>query len=134
MDLSCEPNVYASCSTSEIRVRLVTSNMLKPSSNCLTDRSKAVLLLWILFLLFAFRVCLAVLSRIFQKVPNSCELTCTTAVYIQTPVDQQTSIPTDPNVEWILNLYRIQPLKIFSDTHYIMLWHVNCSFPIRRKK
>ena len=36
-------------STSEIRVRFVTLNMFKPSNNFLTGRSKAVLLLWILF-------------------------------------------------------------------------------------
>ena len=30
-------------------MRLVPSNMLKPSSNILTDRSNAELLLWILF-------------------------------------------------------------------------------------
>ena len=36
-----------------------TVKMFKPSSNFLTDRSKAVLRLWILFfLLFVFRVCL----------------------------------------------------------------------------
>ena len=36
-------------STSEIRVRLVPSNMFKPSSCFLTNRSKAVILLRILF-------------------------------------------------------------------------------------
>ena len=35
-----------------------TVKMFKPSSNFLTDHSKAVLRLWILFLLFVFRVCL----------------------------------------------------------------------------
>ena len=37
--------------TSYIRVRLVPSNMFKPSSNFLTDRSKAVLLLLIFFVI-----------------------------------------------------------------------------------
>ena len=37
-----------------------TVNMFKPSSTCIsfTDRLKAVLILWILFLLFTFHVCL----------------------------------------------------------------------------
>ena len=38
-------------------MRLVPSKMYKPSSKFITDRSKAVLLLWIL-LLFVFSVCL----------------------------------------------------------------------------
>ena len=37
-------------------MRLVPSNMFKPSSNFLTDRSEAGLLLWILFVIW-FRVC-----------------------------------------------------------------------------
>ena len=41
MDISCKPNIYLSRSTSEIRVRLVPSNMFKPSSNFLTDCSNA---------------------------------------------------------------------------------------------
>ena len=36
-------------STSEIRVRFVPSSMFKPSNNFHTDRSKVVLLLWIIF-------------------------------------------------------------------------------------
>ena len=35
-DLSCEPNIYLSWFTSEIRVRLVPSNMFQPSSKILT--------------------------------------------------------------------------------------------------
>ena len=46
-DLSCEPNIYLSLSTSEIRMRLV------PSSKKNTDCSKAVLLLCILFVIYA---------------------------------------------------------------------------------
>ena len=56
-DLPCIPNIYVSWSTSEIRVRLVPSSMFKPSSHLLTDRSKAVLLLWILFV-----ICVSCLS------------------------------------------------------------------------
>ena len=41
-DLSYEPNIYMSCSTSEIMVRLVPSKVFKPSSNFLSDRSNAV--------------------------------------------------------------------------------------------
>ena len=59
-----------SWSTSEIRVRLVPPNMSKPSSNFLTDYSKAVLLLWILFV---FRVCLC--HAIFSD-PCSLVVTC----------------------------------------------------------
>ena len=51
----CELNIYVLWSISEIRVRLVPPNMSKPSSNFLTDYSKAMLLLWILFV---FHVCL----------------------------------------------------------------------------
>ena len=50
-DLLDEPNIYVSWSTSEIRVRLVPSNMCKPSGIFLTDRSNAVLLLCILFVI-----------------------------------------------------------------------------------
>ena len=47
MDLSCWPNSNVSWCSSEIRVRLVPSNMFKPFSNFHTDRFKTVLLLWI---------------------------------------------------------------------------------------
>ena len=49
-DLSCKPNIYVPRSISEIRVRLVPGNKLKPSSNYLTDYSKVVFLLWIFFM------------------------------------------------------------------------------------
>ena len=45
------------CDTSELRVRLVPKNMLKPISNFVTDRSKAVLLLWVLLV-----ICVSCLS------------------------------------------------------------------------
>ena len=51
-DLLCEPNIYVSWFTSELRVGLVPLSMLKPSSNVFTDRSKAVHLLWILFVIY----------------------------------------------------------------------------------
>ena len=48
--LSCKPNICVSWSTSELRVRLVPWNWFMPSSKTnLTDRSKAVLLLWVIF-------------------------------------------------------------------------------------
>ena len=50
-DMSCEPSINVSWSTSALRVKLVLWNMFKPSSNFLTDRSKAVLLLWIHFVI-----------------------------------------------------------------------------------
>ena len=50
-DHLCKTNIYLSWSTSELRVRFVSSNMFKPSSNFLTDRLKAMLLLWILFII-----------------------------------------------------------------------------------
>ena len=53
IDLPCKPNIYVSWSTSKIRMRLVPSNMVKHSSNFLTDRSKALLLLWNLFVIFS---------------------------------------------------------------------------------
>ena len=59
-------------STSEIWVRLVPPNMLRSSSNVLADHSKAVLLLWILFVIcVSFFVCHIVLS-----VPCSLVVTC----------------------------------------------------------
>ena len=63
-------NIYLSLSTSEIWVRLVPSNMFKPSRDFFTDRSEAVLLLWI-FYLFICVSCRAVLS-----VPCSRLVTC----------------------------------------------------------
>ena len=48
MDISCEPNIYMSWSTTELKVRLVPLNIFKPSSIVL-DHSKVELLLWILF-------------------------------------------------------------------------------------
>ena len=47
--LSCTPNIYVSWSTSELRVRLALWNRFKTSSKYFTDRSKAVLLLWIIY-------------------------------------------------------------------------------------
>ena len=68
-DLSCKPNILMSWSTSEIRVRMVPSNMFKPSSNVLTD--------WCFFcgsfLLFVFRVCLC---HTVLSVPCSLVVTC----------------------------------------------------------
>ena len=51
------------------KANVVLSNMLKPSSNFLTDHSKVVLLLWILFIICAS--CHTVLS-----VPCSLVVTC----------------------------------------------------------
>ena len=52
--LSCKPNIYVSLSTSELRVRLAPLNRFKPSSKSIfNDRSKAVLLLWIVFASYA---------------------------------------------------------------------------------
>ena len=48
---------YVSWSTSKIRVSLAPSNMLKPSSYLVIDRSKSVLHLWILFV-----ICVSCLS------------------------------------------------------------------------
>ena len=71
-DLTCLSNIYVSCFTSELRVRLVTLNMFKPSSFYSADLCKAVLLLWVIFCCL-FHVCLryAVLS-----VPCSLLITC----------------------------------------------------------
>ena len=60
--ISNEPNIYLSWSISEIRTRLAPSSMFKPSSDFLTDRFKAVLLLWIVFAICVsflpyFRIC-----------------------------------------------------------------------------
>ena len=57
-----------SWSKSELMVRFLTMNMFKPSSNCMlcfTDHSKAVLLLWILFVTYVsclFLLCCLVCS------------------------------------------------------------------------
>ena len=57
MDLSCEPNIYVSYSTSKLKVRLGPIKMF--ALQCFfANRFKAVLLLWIFFvLLFTFHVC-----------------------------------------------------------------------------
>ena len=60
--LSCKPNIYVSWSTSELRVTLAPWNRFKPSSKNFTDRSKAILLLWIFYgfffcLVFAMPLC-----------------------------------------------------------------------------
>ena len=46
-----------SLSTSELRVRLTPLNWFKPSSKIFTDRSKAVLLLWIFYVFVLSCVC-----------------------------------------------------------------------------
>ena len=56
-DLSCKPNIYVSWPTSELRVRLVLWNLLKPSSNFLTDPSKAVLICYLYLSLPYCHVC-----------------------------------------------------------------------------
>ena len=49
--------MIASYKILELRQRLVPLNMFKPFSNSFTNRYKATLLLWFLFLLFMFHVC-----------------------------------------------------------------------------
>ena len=51
-----------SWSTSKLRVKLAPWNQFKPPLKCFTDRSKAVLLLWIIYVIYVFclscfRVC-----------------------------------------------------------------------------
>ena len=55
--LSCKPNIYVSWSASELGVRLAPLNWFKPSSKIFTDRSKAVLLLWIFYVFVLSCVC-----------------------------------------------------------------------------
>ena len=51
--LSCKPNIYVSWSTSELRVRLARRKTgLSPPVIYFTDRSRAVLLLWIFYVFF----------------------------------------------------------------------------------
>ena len=72
MDLSCEPYIYVSESTPELRVRLVPLNMIEPSS-VFADPSKTVLLLRILFFYFMSRFSLC---YTFLSVPCSLVITC----------------------------------------------------------
>ena len=52
MGISCKPNIYVSWSTSELRVRLARRETgLSPPVKCFTDRSKVVLLLWIIYVI-----------------------------------------------------------------------------------
>ena len=60
--LLCEPNIYVSRSTSELRVRLVLLNMLKPSSNSLPAVSFVDPFC---YLLFHVCLCYAVLFCLF---------------------------------------------------------------------
>ena len=46
------PNIFVSWSTSELRVSLVRCSKFNPFSTLLTDWSNAMLLLWILFVIF----------------------------------------------------------------------------------
>ena len=64
------PNV--SWSTSELRVRLAPWNWFKPSSTIFTDRSKAVLLLWIFYVFF----CLVFAMPLWASVYMCLVLTC----------------------------------------------------------
>ena len=54
-----------SSSTSELRVRLEPLNRIKPSSKYFTDRSKAVLLLWILYVFCSVLCSLFLCARMF---------------------------------------------------------------------
>ena len=74
-DLSCEPNIYLSRSTSGIRVGLVPSSMSKPSSYFLTDRSEAMLLLRILFCVSCLSVILSCLFLVTLELPAGKGLT-----------------------------------------------------------
>ena len=56
----------------KVKVEVCTNQMFKPSSDCLTNRSKAVLLLWIP-LLFMFHVCFC---YVIVSVPCSLVITC----------------------------------------------------------
>ena len=57
----------------DLRVRLVELNIFKPSIDFFTDRSKAVLLLWILFVIYVSRLSL-LYCQLF--VPCSLVVTC----------------------------------------------------------
>ena len=63
MDLTCEPNIYVSCFTSELRNRLVPINMFKPSGIFFADCSDVCFFCGS-FLLFVVHVylCYAVFS------------------------------------------------------------------------
>ena len=53
MDLSCKPNIYVSRSSSELRLRLARrGTSLSPPVKYFTERSKAVLLLWIICVIY----------------------------------------------------------------------------------
>ena len=63
--LSCKSNTYESWSTSELRLRLAPLNWLKPSRKYFTDRSKAVLLMWIFYIFFSVLCLLCLCARLF---------------------------------------------------------------------
>ena len=63
--LSCKPNIYVFWSTSELRVRLALLNWFKTSSKYFTDRSKAVLLLWIFYVFCSVLCLLCLCTRLF---------------------------------------------------------------------
>ena len=64
-DLSCLSNNYVSCSTSVLRVRLVSLNMFKPSSFFSADRCKEVVLLWVICCCLCFMLAIVMLSCMF---------------------------------------------------------------------
>ena len=64
-DLWWKQDIYVSWFTPELRVRLVLLNMFGPSGEFFTVRSKAVLLLWILFCYLHFMFVFVMLSCLF---------------------------------------------------------------------
>ena len=70
--LSCKPNIYVSWSTSELRVRLAPLNRFKPSSKIFTDRSKAVLLLWIFMFLFCLVFAMSLCASVYMCFVVTC--------------------------------------------------------------
>ena len=60
LGISCKPNIVVSLSTTELRMRLARRKTgLSPPVKYFTDRSKAVLLLWIFYGVFLSCVCYA---------------------------------------------------------------------------
>ena len=63
---------YESSSTSELRVGLAPLNRFKPSSKIFTDRSKAVLLLWIFYVFVLSCVCYVLCASVYMCFVVTC--------------------------------------------------------------
>ena len=144
-----------SWSTSVLRVRLAPLNWFKPSIKYFTDRSKAVLLLWIFYVFFSVvccyvfvRVCLYVLCGhlLGKGWPLGSRLWCLTVSLSLSHWYPGSGVVLDCIDSWSLNPYllwyilfcKLSSKKRVPENFMLVtfLWYINFSilFPRRSKK